>query len=63
MTQYEVPKAAVGYVAFHHAITHMRANNHNLDTFNAMKLKFGMLFTQTYIFNTVLDLPLGHALG
>ena len=41
----------------------MRAYNHNLDTFNAMKLKFGMLLTQTYIFNTVLELPLGHALG
>ena len=36
---------------------------HNLITIYARKLKFSMLLTQTYIFNSVLELPLDHALG
>ena len=36
---------------------------HNLGTFYARKLKCGVLFIQTHAFNSILDLPLGHALG
>ena len=34
----------------------------NLGTFYARKLKFGMLHTQTWTFNSGLELPLGHVL-
>ena len=36
---------------------------HNLDIFYTRKLKFGVLLTQTYTFNSVLELPLDHTPG
>ena len=36
---------------------------HNLGASYARKLKFGILLTQTYVINFVLEQPLGHALG
>ena len=39
---------------------HVSLGGHNLGNFYARKLKF---YTQTYTFNSLLELPLGHALG
>ena len=36
---------------------------HNFDTFYAIKLKFGMIFTQTKTLDFILELPLGLAPG
>ena len=37
--------------------------SHNLSTFYTRKLKFGKLLILTCAFHSVLELPLGHALG
>ena len=42
---------------------HVSCGGHNLCASYARKLKFGMLLTQTSIFNSVLEFPLYHALG
>ena len=36
---------------------------HNLDTFYATNLKFGMIFTQTKILDFMVELPLGGTRG
>ena len=42
---------------------HVSLGSHNLGTFYARKLKFGLLLTQPKTYNYMLELFLGHALG
>ena len=42
---------------------HVSLGNHNLGTFYARMLKFGLLLTQSKTYIYMLELLLGHALG
>ena len=59
MSQYD-PKWVRFYIDIYIRVSF---GGHNLGIFYARKLKFGMLLTQTYTFNTVLVLPLDHTPG
>ena len=59
MSQYD-PKLVRCYINIYVSVSF---GGHNLGTFYAWKLKFSMLFTQTLTFSSVLELPLGLALG